>query len=101
MSPNFNHLEGFDNPVDLSIDGVLYTNNAILIREAVLSYLKHCLGQNSTEGDPITNGHVFCFPSFTNIENQADSDLDILIHENKLLNQWTKKIMLENFKEFH
>ena len=44
MSPNFNHLEGFANAVDLSIDGQLYRNNAILIREVVLSYLKHCLG---------------------------------------------------------
>ena len=69
MSPNFNHHEGFVHPVDLSIDGQLYRNNAVVIREAVLSYIKYCLGESCSYSDPIRSGQIFCFPSFNNIEN--------------------------------
>jgi len=44
MSPNFNHLEGFVSPIDLSIDRLLSANNAKVIESLLLSYLKHCLG---------------------------------------------------------
>jgi hypothetical protein len=101
MSPAFRQECAFPEALDLSIDCHLYHNNALILREHLLHYLRHCLDRDLLQHNAFTNGQIFGFPSSHHLDQEADSALDTLVHDNRLLSEPAKKIMLQNFKEFH
>lgn len=67
MSPHPNNQEGFPEPLDLSIDQHLYHNNAVLIRDGIVSYIKTCLVRPLEKNDVSELGSIFNFPRFSEL----------------------------------
>lgn len=67
MSPHPNNQEGFPEPLDLSIDCHLYYNNAVLIEEGLLSYVKTCLASPFEKNDVSGMGRLFNLPSLSEL----------------------------------
>ena len=75
FSPRPGNLESFPEALDLSIDCHLYQENASYIERGVIYYLKTCLVEDINKEDAFLNGRLFSYPSFTQLENEADNDL--------------------------
>ena len=49
----------------------------------------------------MANGGLFRFPSSSSLEEESERELELLVEGSELLEEGSRKKLLENFKEFH
>jgi hypothetical protein len=82
------------------MDRDIYLNNAQLIKQAAIDYLKNCLKEYTHEEKIFHEGLLFCFQSFGGLANHDENTLQSLVRGNQLLNETQKKELIKNSEEF-